>query len=153
MSAEDNLAKLGLVLPPTPAPIANYISCRRAGSTLYLAGQGPRKADGGWHTGKLGQDVTVEEAYGHARLTGLSLLSLAKEAAGSLDAIEIVKVLGLVNATPDFTHHAQVIDGCSDLFIATLGEAGRHARSAIGVGSLPMNITVEIECIIQIRGP
>jgi enamine deaminase RidA (YjgF/YER057c/UK114 family) len=150
MSAEDNLKKLGLTLPSMPSPIANYVRFKRVGDLVFLSGQGPRKPDGSNHTGKVGADVTVDEAYEHAKLTGLGLLAAMKEAAGSLDKVEVVKVLGMVNATPDFGMHPQVINGCSDLFVAVLGEKGRHARSAVGMGSLPNNITVEIEVIIKV---
>ncbi len=149
--AEKRLADLGLSLPELSVPIATYVPFRRRGSTVYLSGQGPRKPDGGYETGTVGQDVTVDEAYAHARLTGLQLLAAAKAAAGSLDRIEIVKVFGMVRARPDFADHPKVINGCSDLFVAVLGEAGRHARSAVGMGSLPNGMTVEIECIVGVR--
>ena len=151
MGAEANLKKLGLTLPAIPEPMGNYVRHKIAGDMLYLAGQGPRKPGGGWHTGKVGGDVTVAQAYEHAKLVGLSLLSVAKAAAGSLDKVEVIKVLGMVNGVPEFGSHPQVINGCSDLFVNVLGDAGRHARSAVGMGSLPENITVEIECIMRIR--
>ena len=150
MSAEDNLKKLGLTLPPVPKPIGNYVPFRRDGSTIYLSGQGPRMADGTMHTGKVGKDVTVEEAYEHAKLVGLGLLAAAKLAAGSLDKVEVLKVLGMVNAVPDFRDQPKVINGCSDLFVAVLGERGKHARSAVGMGSLPNQIPVEIEAIMRV---
>ncbi len=150
MSAEDNLAKLGITLPAMPAPIANYVRFKQVGDLVFLSGQGPRKPDGSTHTGKVGRDVTWEQAYEHAKLTGIGLLAAMKEAAGSLDRVEVVKVLGMVNATPEFGDHPKVINGCSDLFVAVLGDKGRHARSAVGMGSLPGNITVEIEAIIRI---
>ena len=150
MSAEENLKKLGLTLPEMPAPIANYVRFKRVGDLVFLSGQGPRKPDGNNHTGKVGADVSWEQAYEHARLTGLGLLAAMKQAAGSLDKVEVVKLLGMVNATPDFADHPKVINGCSDLFVAVLGENGRHARSAVGMGSLPNNITVEIEAIIRV---
>jgi enamine deaminase RidA (YjgF/YER057c/UK114 family) len=150
MSAEDNLARLGITLPVMPAPIANYVRFKQVGDLVFLSGQGPRKPDGSNHTGKVGRDVTWEQAYEHAKLTGIGLLSAMKEAAGSLDRVEVVKVLGMVNATPEFGDHPKVINGCSDLFVAVLGDKGRHARSAVGMGSLPGNITVEIEVIIKV---
>ena len=150
MSADDNLKKLGLTLPEMPAPIANYVRFKRVGDLVFLSGPGPRKPDGSNHTGKVGADVTCEQAYEHARLTGLGLLAAMKQAAGSLDKVEVVKLLGMVNATPDFADHPKVINGCSDLLVAVLGENGRHARSAVGMGSLPNNITVEIEAIIRL---
>jgi enamine deaminase RidA (YjgF/YER057c/UK114 family) len=125
---------------------------KRAGDIVYLSGQGPRKADGSYHVGKVGRDVTIEEAYAHARTTGLGLLAAAKMAAGSLEAVEIFKVFGMVNGVPEFSDQPKVINGCSDLFVEVLGERGRHARSAIGMGSLPNNMTVEIEAVIRIVG-
>lgn len=152
MSAEANLKALGLTLPMMPSPIANYVRFKRAGDMVYLSGQGPRKPDGSNHTGKVGMTVTWEEAYEHAKLTGLGLLSAMKEAAGGdLDKVEVIKVLGMVNATPEFGDHPKVINGCSDLFVAVLGDKGRHARSAVGMGSLPNGITVEIEVIIRLH--
>jgi enamine deaminase RidA (YjgF/YER057c/UK114 family) len=100
--------------------------------------------------GKVGKDVSWEEAYEHAKLTGLGLLAAANLAAGSLDKVEVLKVFGMVNGAPDFADQPKVINGCSDLFVAVLGDRGRHARSAIGMGSLPNNMTVEIEAIFRI---
>jgi enamine deaminase RidA (YjgF/YER057c/UK114 family) len=150
MSAEDKLKELGLALPNVPTPVANYVPFKRAGDMVYLSGQGPRKADGSYHTGKVGREVRWEEAYEHAKLTALGLLAAAKMAAGGLDKVEIVKVFGMVNGVPEFADQPKVINGCSDLFVAVLGERGRHARSAIGMGSLPNNMTVEIEAVIRI---
>jgi enamine deaminase RidA (YjgF/YER057c/UK114 family) len=150
MSAEDNLEKLGLTLPTVPTPIATYVSFKRDGNTIYCSGQGPRKPDGGYHTGKVGKDVTVEQAYEHAKIVGLGLLAAAKAAAGSLDKVEVIKLLAMVNAVPEFTDQPKVINGCSDLLVAVLGERGRHARSAIGMGSLPNNMTVEIEAVMRV---
>ena len=152
MSPEDKLKELGLTLPTVPTPVANYVPFRRAGDIVYLSGQGPRKADGSYHTGKVGRDVTWEEAYEHAKITALGLLAAAKIAAGGLDKVEIVKVLGMVNGVPEFADQPKVINGCSDLFVAVLGEHGRHARSAVGMGSLPNNMTVEIEAVIRVIG-
>ncbi len=150
MSAEQKIAEMGLTLPDLPTPVATSVPFKRHGDTVYLSGPGPRKPDGSYHVGKVGRDVTVEEAYEHARLTGLGLLAAAKLAAGSLDEVEILKVFGMVNGAPEFTQQPQVINGCSDLFVAVLGERGRHARSAIGMGSLPNGMTVEIEAVIRI---
>ena len=150
-TTEAKLASLGITLPPVPKPVANYVPWVRTGSLVFLSGQGPRKPDGTFHTGKVGAGVTVEEAYAHARLTGLQLLALMKDAAGGLDNVRrVVKVLGMVNGAPDFADHPKVINGCSDLFVEVLGERGRHARSAVGMGSLPNNITVEIEAIVEV---
>jgi enamine deaminase RidA (YjgF/YER057c/UK114 family) len=151
MSAEENLKKLGLTLPAIPKPLANYVPWKRDGNTIYLSGQGPRRNDGTMHVGKVGKDVTIEQAYEHAKLVGLGLLAAAKDAAGgSLDKIEVLKVLGMVNAVPEFTDQPKVINGCSDLFVHVLGERGRHARSAVGMGSLPNQITVEIEAVMRV---
>ncbi len=152
MTPEDKLQQLGLALPAVPTPLANYVPYRLDGNTLYLSGQGPRRPDGTMHTGKVGRDVTIEDAYQHARLVGLGLLAVAKAAAGDLGRVEVLKVLGMVNGVPEFTDHPKVVTGCSDLFVEVLGEAGRHARSAVGMGSLPGNITVEIEAVMRIRG-
>ncbi len=152
MSPEAKLKELGLVLPNVPAPVANYVPFRQAGNLLFLSGQGPRDADGSMLTGKVGAEVTVEEAYRRARLIGLQLLSATRQALGSLDRVEaVLKVLGMVNAVPDFKEHPKVINGCSDLFVEVLGDAGRHARSAVGMGSLPNQISVEIEAILAVK--
>jgi enamine deaminase RidA (YjgF/YER057c/UK114 family) len=138
----------GLVLAKPAEPTAMFVNARIVGNLLYVSGQAPREADGTTHRGKVGAEVTTAVARTHARLTGLNVLAVAQQALGSIDRITaVVKLLGMVNATPDFTDHPKVIDGCSELFVEILGEAGRHARSAIGVGSLPGNITVEIEAI------
>jgi len=152
MTPEDKLASLGLGLPEVPVPVANYVPYRWAGGLLYLSGQGPRRPDGTYRPGRLGRDATIEEGYADARLTGLNLLAVAKAALGELGRIEaVVKLLGMVNAEPDFADHPKVINGCSDLLVEVLGEAGRHARSAVGMGSLPNRMTVEIEAILLVR--
>jgi enamine deaminase RidA (YjgF/YER057c/UK114 family) len=152
MSAEARLKQLGLVLPSVPTPVANYVPFRLAGNLLFLSGQGPRDDKGNALTGKVGAEVSVEEAYRRARTIGLQLLSTTRQALGSLDRVEaVVKVLGMVNAVPEFKDHPKVINGCSDVFVEVLGEAGRHARSAVGMGSLPNQISVEIEAILAIR--
>lgn len=150
-SPAERLAALGLTLPAAPPPIGNFATHVQEGSLVYLSGQGPTYADGRLHAGKVGADVSVEEAYSHAQLTGLNLLAVLQGALGDLSRVRrIVKVLGMVNATPDFTDHPAVINGCSDLFVAVFGDAGRHARSAVGFSSLPRQITVEIEAIVAI---
>ena len=153
MSPEQKLADLDLVLPAMPTPIANYLPYRIHGKLLFLSGQGPREANGKLHIGKVGDTVDAESAYVHARLTGINLLVVIREALGCLDRVDcVVKILGMVNAAPDFTDHPNVINGCSDLFTEVFGNScGCGARSAIGVGSLPGNQTVEIEAIIAIR--
>jgi enamine deaminase RidA (YjgF/YER057c/UK114 family) len=136
-SIEVRLERRGLVLPPAPAPLANYAPFVLAGDLLFLAGQGPRQHDGSWLRGKVGQDLTVQEGYAHARLAAVNLLAAAKAALGSLDRVErVVKLLGFVNAATSFKAHPQVIDGCSDLLVDVFGESGKHARSAVGLDSL-----------------
>ena len=152
MSAEARLKELGLVLPALPTPVANYLPYRLAGNLLFLAGQGPRDEKGNTLTGKLGAEISIDEGYRRARLVGLGLLAAMRDALGSLDRVDfIVKLLGMVNAVPNFDDSPKVINGCSDLFVEVLGEAGRHARSAVGMGSLPNGIMVEIEAIFLIR--
>lgn len=152
-SIDDRLRALGIELPSAPPPVANFVTYVREGNLLFLSGQGPMQADGFEHHGRVGEDVTAEQAYAHARITGLNLLAVMQEALGSLDKVRrVVKLLGMVNAAPHFTQHPQVINGCSDLFLEVFGEEkGRHARSAVGMGSLPNQITVEIEAVIAIE--
>jgi enamine deaminase RidA (YjgF/YER057c/UK114 family) len=149
---EERLAALGLTLPAVPTPMANYVPYRWAGNLLYLSGQGPKLPDGSFLAGRLGKDASVEDGYRAARTTGLQLLAVAKSALGELSRIEaVVKLLGMVNAEPDFGDHPKVINGCSDLLVEALGDAGRHARSAVGMGSLPNRMMVEIEAILLIK--
>jgi len=151
MTPYHRLMELGLELMTPAVPVANYVPFVLTGNLLYLSGQGPREANGTLHAGKVGAGIGVQEAYVHARLTGLNLLSVAHAALGDLGRVRrVVKVLGMVNAIPEFTDHPQVINGASDLFVDVFGEAGRHARSAVGMGSLPNNITVEIEAILEV---
>ncbi|CAN5281146.1 RidA family protein [soil metagenome] len=152
MSHEAKLQELGLTLPPVPAPGGNYVHAVRTGNLLYLAGKGPYTDDGSRATGKVGADVSVEDAYKHARSVGLTLIAVMQQELGSIDKVkQIVKVLGMVNGAPDFGQQPAVINGCSDLFVEVFGDAGRHARSAVGMGSLPNQITVEIEVIIEVE--
>ena len=152
MSAEDRLRQLGLSLPLVPSPAANYVSYRIAGNVLYLAGQGPRGADGAPLTGKVGPEISVDEGYRRARLVGLQLLATTRTALGSLDRVDfVVKMLCMINALPDFKDHPRVANGMSDLFVEVFGDAGKHARSAVGMGSLPSQISVEIEGILAIK--
>jgi enamine deaminase RidA (YjgF/YER057c/UK114 family) len=152
MSIDTRLSELKITLPPIPKPGGNYVHAVRTGNLLYLAGKGPSNPDGSVPKGKVGRDVPTEEAYKHARSVGLSLLAVMKEVLGSLDKVQrIVKVLGMVNAIPEFQDQPKVINGCSDLFVEVFGEKGRHARSAVGMGSLPGGITVEIEVIVEVQ--
>ena len=149
MSAERKLKELGIALAPVTPPVANYVNAVRTGNLLYLAGKGPASGV----VGIVGKDITVEQAYGHARTTGLNLMAVMRDELGSLDRVQrIVKVLGMVNAVPGFTDQPKVINGCSDLFVEVFGERGKHARSAVGMGSLPNNIPVEIEVIVEVGG-
>jgi len=151
-SPQSRLRAAGIVLPRPRPPVANYAAAVQEGALLFLSGQGP-VTDEGRRRGKVGRDVTSEEAYQHARLAGLNLLANIEASLGSLDRVaRIVKVFGMVNAIEDFEDHPRVINGCSDLFVQVFGEeAGVHARSAIGVASLPGNITVEIEAVVAVR--
>lgn len=148
---ETRLAELGLSLPKPYGPAANYLPYKIDHGLLYISGQGARTPEGPHYKGKVGKDFSFEEAYEHAKIVGLGLLSVAKVAAGSLDRIEVLKVLGMVNAVPEFTDHPKVINGCSDLFVNVLGEHGKHARSAVGMGSLPNGMTVEIEAVMRVH--
>ena len=150
MTPEAKLAAMGLVLPEVPKPVGTYLPYKISGNMLYLSGQGPRRADGSFATGKVGRDVPVEEAYEHAKLVGLGLLAAAKMAAGELSRIEVIKVLGMVNAVPEFTDQPKVMNGCSDVFVEVFGDRGRHARSAIGVAALPLGVAVEVEGVFEI---
>lgn len=148
----ERLAALGIELPAAPPPVANFLTHVREGNMLYLSGQGPRETDGYLHSGKVGGEVGVDQAYAHARLTGINLIAVMQDALGDLSRVKrVVKLLGMVNATADFADHPIVINGCSDLLIEVFGEAGQHARSAVGFGSLPGNITVEIEAIVAVE--
>ena len=153
MSAEKRLKELGIELGPVSSPVANYVNAVRTGNLLFLAGKGPRAGkDGKRVLGKVGRDLSVEQAYEQARSVGLDLLAVMRSELGSLDKVKrVVKVLGMVNAVPDFTDHPKVINGCSDLFVEVFGSRGQHARSAVGMGSLPMGIPVEIECIVEVE--
>ncbi|HEY8576938.1 MAG TPA: RidA family protein [Devosia sp.] len=148
----DRLKALGFTLPPPPAPIANFVTHVQEGTLLYLSGQGPTEPDGRLYSGKVGADVSTEQAYEHARLVGLNLIAVMHEALGDLCRVRrVVKLFGMVNATSDFTDHPAVINGCSDLFNQVFGDRGVHARSAVGFSSLPNQITVEIEAIVSIN--
>ncbi|MGG5886341.1 RidA family protein [Falsiroseomonas sp. HC035] len=153
MSAERRLTELGLTLPSAPAPLANYVPWRIGGGLLFLSGVGPRRADGSSVTGVLGGDLTVAQGYDAARLCGMNLLANMRTALGTLDRVDtILKVLGMVRAGLDFGEQPEVINGCTDLFVEVFGDAGRPARSAVGMGSLPRGIAVEIEAVVLIRG-
>ena len=152
MSPEQRLKELNIQLPDVPTPIANFVMWQQVGNLLYLSGQGPRRPDGSIPVGRLGLNYSVEQGYADARQIGLQILATVRKAVGSLDRIEgVVKLLGMVNAEPDFGQHPKVINGCSDLLVEVLGERGKHARSAVGMGSLPNGMPVEVEAIIQVK--
>lgn len=153
MAIAQRLTELGITLPAVGGPLGNYVHAKRVGNLLYLSGKGPPESGGKTAHGKLGAGISIEEGYRHARGVGLVLIAAIKDAlGGDLDRVEeIVKVLGMVNAAPDFEDHPKVVNGCSDLFVEVFGEHGRHARSAVGMSSLPGGIPVEIEVIVAVR--
>lgn len=152
MTPYDRLAELGLKLPPVPAPVANFTNWVREGDLLFISGQGPIEPDGTRHMGRLGADVAVDAGHAHARLAGLNLIAVMEDALGDLSRVgRVVKLLGMVNAVPDFADHPKVIDGCSDLMVAVFGERGVHARSAVGFSSLPFGISVEVEAVVAVE--
>ena len=153
MSADARIEELGIDLSQPSSPIANYVPCVRVGNLLFLSGNGPRRGGSSeMVTGKLGRDLSVEEGYDAARLVGIQLLAAIKNELGTLDSVErCVKALGMVNGTPDFVQQPAVVNGFSDLMVEVFGENGKHARSAVGMGSLPNGIAVEIELIVQIK--
>lgn len=150
--AERALAEMGLTLPPAPAALANYVGAVVAGKLVFVSGHGPVQNGQLIYRGKLGREFTTAQGYEAARLVMLNCLATLKAAIGSLDRVRrVVKLLGMVNATPEFTEQPQVINGASDLLVGIFGDRGRHARSAVGMGSLPLNIAVEIEMVVEIR--
>ena len=149
MGVEQRLTELNIVLPEPARPVATYVRYVQTGTLLFVSGTGPGPEI---RKGKLGADMSLEEGYAAARSTGLSILATAKDALGDLDRIRrLVKVLGMVNATPDFEDHPRVINGCSDLFVEVFGESGYGSRSAVGFVSLPTGIPVEIECTFEVE--
>jgi enamine deaminase RidA (YjgF/YER057c/UK114 family) len=149
MSITRRISELGLVLPKTKAPAANYANAVTLGNLVYCSGSVPVTPEGEIPKGKVGRDFSADEAAEHARLTGLHLLSIVRDETGDLDRVKrVIKILGMVNATADFLEHSKVINGCSDLFESIFGE--KHARSAVGMGSLPFGISVEIEAIFEL---
>ncbi|MGI8476521.1 MAG: RidA family protein [Thermomicrobiales bacterium] len=149
MRVEQRLQELGIVLPAPVKPIATYVRHLRTGNLLFISGTGPTNSA---PTGKLGQDVSVEQGAAVAREVGLQIIATIKDALGNLDRVtRVVKILGMVNSAPDFADQPKVINGCSDLMVEVFGEVGRHTRSAVGMGALPGNIAVEIECIVEVE--
>jgi enamine deaminase RidA (YjgF/YER057c/UK114 family) len=153
MKIEQRLKELGIELPPVPQAAGNYVHAVQTGNLVYLAGKGPPAPKSGPRpAGKVPTEVSVEDAYKHARAVGLVLIAVLKDFLGDLDRVErVVKVLGMVNGTPEFGDQPKVINGCSDLFVEVFGDKGRHARSAVGMGSLPSGIPVEIEAIVEVK--
>lgn len=148
---ESKLAALNITLPSPPSPVANYVNGVQAGNLIFLAGKGPRRADGTEITGKIGGDLSIEDGYEGARLTAINQLSVLKAMLGNLNRVKrIVKVLGLVNSDPSFIDQPKVINGFSDLMVEVFGDRGRHARAAIGVASLPRGQAVEIELVVEV---
>lgn len=149
---DKKLKELGIELMEPTKPMANYVKAVRTGNLIFLAGHGPTLPDGSNITGKVGRDLTLEQGYNAARQTAISLLSTLKAEVGDLNKVKrIVKVLGMVNCHSDFTDQPKVINGCSDLLVAVFGDKGKHARSAVGMNSLPSNIAVEIEIIVEVE--
>jgi enamine deaminase RidA (YjgF/YER057c/UK114 family) len=149
---EENLKSLGITLPQQSSPIANYVNYIRTGNLIYFSGTGPNDADNGMVKGKLGRDLTIDQGREAARITGINMMANLKNAIGDLSKVKrIVKVLGMVNSTEDFTDQPKVINGFSDLMVAVFGEKGKHARSAVGMMALPLNMAVEIEMIVEVE--
>lgn len=150
---EKKLKDLGITLPEVSSPVANYVNAvTTSGNLVFLAGKGPRKADGTYITGKVGRDLTVKQGYDAARLVAINQLAVLKEHLGDLSRVKrVVKVLGMVNCTSDFGDQPEVVNGFSDLIVEVFGEKGKHARAAVGMGSLPRNIAVEVEMIVEIE--
>ncbi len=148
---DEKLKELNITLTEPAPPVANYVNITQAGKILFLAGKGPTKPEGGYVTGKLGIDLSVEEGYAAARLVGISQLSVLQAHLGDLNKVKrILKVTGMVNASPEFTNQPEVINGFSDLMVEVFGDRGKHARAAVGMGSLPRNIAVEVEMIVEV---
>jgi len=148
---EARLVELGITLPSPPQPVANYVNGVRTGNLIFLAGKGPKRADGTEITGKLGAGVSIEEGYEGARLTAINQLAVLKSMLGDLKKVKrLVKVLGMVNSDPNFIDQPKVINGFSDLMVEVFGERGKHARAAVGMASLPRGQAVEIELIVEV---
>jgi len=148
---EAKLKEMGIELPAVSAPVANYVNGVRTGNLIFMSGKGPNLPEGGYVTGKVGQDLTIEEGYQAARLVGIQQLAGLKAELGNLNKVKrVVKVLGMVNAAPEFGDQPKVINGFSDLMVEVFGDRGKHARSAVGMGSLPNNIVHFMEVVLMI---
>jgi enamine deaminase RidA (YjgF/YER057c/UK114 family) len=149
---EEKLAAMGINLPAAPNPAANYVNAVRAGNLLFLAGKGPTNADGTFITGKLGEHLSIEEGYNAARSVAINQIAVLKQELGDLSKVRrIVKVLGMVNTSPEFKDHSKVMNGFSDMMVAVFGEQGKHARSSVGMCSLPFDIAVEVELVVEVE--
>lgn len=149
---EERIASLGVELTAPSPPVANYVNAVRTGNLVFMAGKGPSKPEGGYVTGRVGSDLTIEEGYDAARLAAITQLSALKAEIGDLNkVVRIVKVLGMVNAEPGFGNQPEVINGFSDLIVEVFGDRGKHARAAVGMGSLPRDIAVEVEMIVEVQ--
>ena len=149
---EARLKELGITLPAPPQPVANYVNGVRTGNLIFLAGKGPKRADGSEIVGKLGAGVSIEQGYEAARLTAINQLAVLKAMLGDLNKVKrIVKVLGMVNSDPSFVEQPKVINGFSDLMVEVFGDRGRHARAAVGMASLPRGQAVEIELVVEVE--
>lgn len=152
MTIADRLRELNITVPAPMAPAGSYVGAVQSGNLVFISGHGPRRDDGSFVTGKVGREISVEEAQEAARLTTLQCLAALQVVVGDLDRVtRIVKLLVMVNCTEDFAQHPTVANGASDLLVALFGESGRHARSAVGMQMLPMNIAVEIEMVVEVQ--
>ena len=152
MNVEQKIKELGLSLPQPAKPVANYVPAVKIGNLIFVSGHGPYNDGETKTSGKVGRELTIEEGYQVARNVALNCLASVKDAVGDLDKVKrIVKLLGMVNCTEDFKDAPKVINGCSDLLVTIFGEAGKHARSAVGMQALPNQIPVEVEMILEIK--
>ncbi len=152
MNIEAKLKEMGIVLPSAGKPVANYVPSVRSGNLVFLSGHGPFNENGTLITGKVGADLTLDQGYEAARRVAIGLLGSLKAEIGDLDKVKrVVKLLGMVNCASDFTDQPKVINGASDLIVEVFGDKGKHARSAVGMNALPMDISVEIEMIVEVE--
>ncbi|WP_436518068.1 RidA family protein [Ekhidna sp. To15] len=149
---ENKISEMGITLNEPSPPAGNYVNSVRTGNLVYMAGKGPNLPEGGYVTGKVGETLSIEEGYAAAKLVAIAQLAALKAEIGDLNkVVRIVKVLGMVNCAPDFANQPEVINGFSDTMVEVFGERGKHARAAVGMASLPRNIAVEIEMIVEVR--
>jgi enamine deaminase RidA (YjgF/YER057c/UK114 family) len=149
---ELKLEELGITLSTPSSPVANYVNTVLTGNLLYISGKGPLQDNGEYIKGKVGEDLTIEEGYNAARVTAINLISTLKASLGDLRKVKrIIRVTGMVNSSSDFTEHPSVVNGCSDLLVEVFGERGKHTRAAVGMNSLPSNIAVEIDMIVEVE--